>query len=138
MNKKIKFSRLGALATILAISSLSWAAQPNQAPSLLDKCMDAVDLGYGKNGQFAACYAEELQRQDMRLNIAYKAAQGKAPAEARPALLKSQRAWIAFRDARCELERALNYAPNGEVNRVACLSSLTTEQATWLEEGILD
>jgi len=100
--------------------------------------MDAVDLGYGKNGQFLNCYAEELQRQDKRLNTAYKAAQSKAPADARPALLKSQRAWIAFRDARCELERTLDYAPNGQVNQAACLSSLTEEQAKWLEGAILN
>lgn len=100
--------------------------------------MDAVDYGFGKNGQFSSCYAEELKRQDAALNLAYKAAMGKVSAEARPALLKSQRAWIVFRDARCDLEAALDYAPSGEVNRVACLGSLTALQAKWLEEVILD
>jgi len=50
------------------------------------------------------CADEELRRQDARLNRNYKAAlawMAEDPAT-KVALIKAQRAWIAYRDADCE------------------------------------
>ena len=81
-------------------------------------CMDEQDGGHSTLGM-TSCLAAEAQVWDKHLNAEYKAARVFAqamdkdeavyfPEFARRAetLLAAQRAWILFRDAECDLERA--------------------------------
>ncbi len=97
------------------------------------KCMDDVDLSAFKNSQWAACYEAELQIQDRRLNAVYQRVQRANTPELKQALLKGQRAWLMFRDAWCSYEEQAPYAPGGEVNKLACLLSITINQIERLE-----
>lgn len=64
-------------------------------------CMSAD----ASNAELMACRDEETARWDGRLNAAYKAimASGRLSAEGKAALKAAQKAWIATRDASCEL-----------------------------------
>ena len=123
-------------ATLFACVHLSARAE-SQTSKELESCMDKVDLGAMKNSQWAACYGEELKRQDARLNDAYRFVQRNVPVEAKDALVKAQRSWIAFRDNWCGYEAALPYAPSGEVNRLACLVELTAAQEKKLRGSVI-
>jgi uncharacterized protein YecT (DUF1311 family) len=48
------------------------------------------------------CEGEELDRQNARLNDAYKKLMSKLSPDRKKALLKAQRAWIKFREANCD------------------------------------
>ena len=50
------------------------------------------------------CLGEEFERQDQELNRIYKALTPKLSPKNRQILLKSERAWIAYRDTTCEFE----------------------------------
>lgn len=84
-----------------------------------NQCMETTPGGYTTVGQ-GACVWEELQWWDARLNANYKATRAQAKAaddelkslgSSAPsqeiALRDMQRAWIAFRDAKCGYERTL-------------------------------
>jgi len=53
------------------------------------------------------CADEELERQDARLNRNYKAALERLAEDpaTKLALIKAQRAWVAYRDADCQAAR---------------------------------
>lgn len=124
------------IAAVLACGHLNAHAQ-GELSKELDACMDKVDLGAMKNTQWAACYAEELKRQDRKLNDAYRLVQRSAPAEAKEGLVKAQRSWVAFRDNWCAYESVSGLAPGGDASRYACLVDLTSTQAKRLREQVL-
>ncbi|WP_457797291.1 lysozyme inhibitor LprI family protein [Methylocystis sp. S23] len=60
------------------------------------------------------------------------------PAAARDKLRDAQRAWIAYRAARCEVESALHPAPLGEDNRADRLMEETARRALQLRAIAID
>ena len=103
-------------------------AEPVKETDDFRACMDAVDLGAFKNTQWAACYEAELLRQDAALNDTYRRLAGSLPADAKAALVKGERSWLAYREHWCRFEGMTEMAPGGEVNRTACLLELTLLQ----------
>ena len=98
-------------------------------------CMDKV-----KNGTTAdmlQCGGEELDRQDARLNDAYKKLMSKLSSDRKKALLKAQRAWVRFREANCDYW----YDPQGgtaaRLNASGCSLTMTAARAKELE-GMLE
>jgi uncharacterized protein YecT (DUF1311 family) len=81
------------------------------------------------------CSARELAVWDERLNKAYRDSIAAAAPKLREALRQAQRAWIAYRDARCALP-ALENADGTIVGPLtsACLMEATARQALWLSE----
>jgi uncharacterized protein YecT (DUF1311 family) len=79
------------------------------------------------------CIREELERQDLRLNGAYKNLMDSLPENRKAQLRDAQRKWIAFRDANC----GFYYDPQGgSAARLAsdeCVVTLTAERAHELE-----
>ena len=114
-------------------------AQDLDQPSLLTKdftqCMKEVDLSAMKNSQWLNCYQLELKRQDAFLNREYQKLKAKLPATQQNALLGGQRAWINYRDAWCTFQGMLDLAPTPQINGVACLVDLTTEQIKKLKQS---
>jgi len=104
----------------------------------LKKCMEEVDLGAFKNSQWTACYEAELKRQDRQLNAVYQKIQKSAEPELKQALVKGQRAWLAYRDAWCGYEQLTPVAPGGYVNRAACFVELTAAQINRLKASTID
>lgn len=82
------------------------------------------------------CGEAELAVQDARLNKAYKADMADladAP-DAKAALLKAQRAWIAFRDADCATASALSGGTIHPIVVQNCYLEHTARRAQALEE----
>lgn len=79
------------------------------------------------------CMGDEHQRQDVRLNKAYKALMGTQTPERKKQLQETQRAWIKFRDLNC----AFYYDPDGgsmaRINANDCVMSMTANRAKELE-----
>jgi uncharacterized protein YecT (DUF1311 family) len=127
-------SLLFALLSLLALGAAAQAADKVKETPQFQACMDKVDLGAMKNSQWYACYTEELARQDKVLNAEYRDLQGRIPPDAKDALTKGQRAWIAYREAWCKLEQQLPNAPGGEVNYQACMLEQTLTQIGKLKD----
>ena len=122
-------SRTSTLAALVIIAGFGTSAHPDTEISQeMEVCMAKVDLSAMKNLQWVGCYTEELKRQDAKLNESFRYVQLNIPADAKGALSKAQRSWIAFRDSWCGYEAALPDAPGEEVNRLACLVELTVAQ----------
>ena len=109
-------------------------------------CMEATPGGWSTIGM-SRCYDQERLYWDTRLNAAYRLARAEAkridaemqeigssaPSQA-DALRDMQRAWIVFRDASCDYERALwGGGTGGGPASVACHMFMTAEQARFLE-----
>ncbi len=79
------------------------------------------------------CIGAETQRQDRRLNQAYKAAMALQSPERKKQLQAAQRAWIQFRDANC----AFYFDPDGgslaRVSANDCVMTSTAQRAQELE-----
>ncbi len=108
-------------------------------------CMAATDMG-GTTIGMSGCLDRELSFWDERLNIVYRNLREQerredadmadlpgAPKQAE-ALRDMQRAWIAFRDATCDYERAQwGGGTGGGPATVGCLMRMTGEQVIYLE-----
>jgi uncharacterized protein YecT (DUF1311 family) len=118
-----------ALALPWVVASTALAAEaPTSAAHTA--CMDKSG---GVTSAMLDCIATELQRQDARLNKAYRAAMTPLSASRKKQLLAAQRAWLAFRDANCQF-----YADpdGGSVVTVVvndCVLSATASRAFELE-----
>jgi len=79
------------------------------------------------------CIDGEAQRQDVRLNKAYKALMGGLSSERKKQLQDAQRNWIKFRDTNC----SFYYDPDGgtmaRVSANDCVMTMTANRAKELE-----
>ena len=110
-----------------------------------NRCMAATPDGSTTYGM-GACLDQELQFWDARLNSTYKVIRNKTRARdagkltqepsTEIALRAAQRAWIAWRDATCDFERAQwGGGTGGGPATLACHLRLTGEQALYLEQA---
>lgn len=113
-------------------------------------CMETTPMGSTTVGM-GFCLDAELSLWDGRLNAAYKdlmamnRAQdaemqtlGSSAPPMADALRAMQRAWIAFRDARCDYERSQwGGGTGGGPATYACLMQMTGEQALYLEATLM-
>ncbi|TQV69545.1 DUF1311 domain-containing protein [Aliiroseovarius halocynthiae] len=112
-------------------------------------CMIDSRIG-GSTAGMSACFGKELDYWDARLNNAYSALMerletsdaemselGSSAPKQVPALRDMQRAWITFRDAKCDFERS-NWGggTGGGPATLACLMQETAEQAFHLESQL--
>src|SRR5262249_24609157 len=85
------------------------------------------------DGQYSDCYDREARVWDMRLNAAYRAAQGQMEKEAPYKLQRVERTWIAWRDARCKQPWATFHGSMAAPMEAYCMLDLTARQALWME-----
>ena len=119
---------------LMNLVSASFAAEPSEQFS---SCMD--DSG-GVTASMLDCIGQENQRVDGELNALWQTELPKQDADFKDMLRASQRAWIAYRDATCDVEGA--QYEGGSLAGVAysdCHRQLTTDRLDWLsrilEEG---
>jgi uncharacterized protein YecT (DUF1311 family) len=86
------------------------------------------------DGQWSECYERETQIWDKRLNVAYRGALGQMEKDAQANLRKTQRAWIAWRDARCNQAWATFKGSMAGPMEAYCRLDLTARQALWMED----
>ena len=114
-----------------------------------DACMTDTPGGDSTVGM-GGCLSREYEVWDRMLNAAYRdllnlydssdaeaeAGGWNAPAQV-PALKAMQRAWITYRDARCDFERAKWGGGTGQGPATSqCLMQLTAEQTFVLQDGM--
>ncbi len=93
-------------------------------------CMDASG---GVTVAMLECIATETERQDSRLNRAYKDVMGQLSAERKQQLRQAQRLWIKYRDANCGFYADPDGGILATVNASDCIRSETTARANELE-----
>ncbi|WP_460830278.1 lysozyme inhibitor LprI family protein [Lysobacter humi (ex Lee et al. 2017)] len=120
---------LAALVAAAAVAPPAGAHEPTYRPSY-DRCIDAAG---GVTAAMIDCMHAELDAQDARLNAGYRAASRALPAARRAALTRAQRAWVAWRDARCAFELDPDGGSIARIVANSCVLQLTTERATELE-----
>ena len=134
----VRFTAILSTTFLVTLSPLISSAKAETDSPEFQKCMDEVDLGAFKNTQWTACYEAEWKRQDRQLNAVYQKIQKSTDPELKQALVKGQRAWLAYRDAWCSYEFLTPVAPGGYVNKAACLVDLTVAQIKRLKESSID
>ena len=98
-------------------------------------CMDKAEKG--TTADMLQCDGEELDRQDARLNDAYKKLMSELSPDRKKALLKAQRVWIKFREANCDYWADQDATFEGRANTIGCLLRMTVGRVKELE-GMLE
>ena len=117
-----RLDRAAKEATSSAASCIGVIAEPCQS-----------DPGGASNLGTAQCYDREAAVWDERLNQNYKKRLDEAEPAYRDALKKMQRAWIAYRDAKCG---SISVGEQGSISvpmTASCLLDETARQAIFLE-----
>ena len=99
-----------------------------------NQCMATGDAARGTTMGILDCIAPENDRQDLRLNRAYKLSMQQSSSSAQATLRKSERFWLREREATCTADGSP--FEGGTLQRVAyaqCLVNETIKRATWLE-----
>jgi uncharacterized protein YecT (DUF1311 family) len=119
-----------AVAGCLVISCFACAHGEERISEAYSDCLKLAD---GTTVAIQDCIRQELERQDRKLNEAYKALMSSTPAQRRMQLRDAQRKWIAFRDADCKYY----FDPQGgSAARLAsneCVLTLTADRARELD-----
>jgi uncharacterized protein YecT (DUF1311 family) len=80
------------------------------------------------------CIAAETERQDARLNRAYRELSSALPAERKKALVEAQRAWLRFRDLNCGFYDDPDGGTEARVSANDCVMTMTANRALELEQ----
>ncbi|MDB5693270.1 MAG: hypothetical protein JWO81_2333 [Alphaproteobacteria bacterium] len=80
------------------------------------------------------CLEYEEERQEGRLNQAYRMVMTRLPAARKAALLSSERAWVKARERECErVYRDMAGGTGDGAARLMCRSVRAAERTSWLE-----
>jgi uncharacterized protein YecT (DUF1311 family) len=116
------------------------AAARAAAPRKEESCIGVVSTaciqaeGNESNAVMLQCYGREADAWDGRLNAAYKALVAKIDGEeVVDGLRKTQRNWIAFRDAACAQPAVAIHGTMAGPMSAWCVLEMTARQALWLE-----
>lgn len=116
------------------------AAARAEAPRKAESCIGVVSTaciqaeGNESNATMLQCYGREADAWDGRLNTAYKAVLAKAESQdVADGLRKTQRSWIAFRDAACAQPAVVFKGTMAGPMSAYCVLEMTARQALWLE-----
>jgi uncharacterized protein YecT (DUF1311 family) len=95
--------------------------------SIVEKCMDEVDLAAFKNVQRTECYVKEVLRLERILELTLKDLIQKSPPNSRQYLQDAEEAWSYSRDTWCNYVGNLPLAPLPLFNRQFCLAEETNK-----------
>jgi uncharacterized protein YecT (DUF1311 family) len=116
------------------------AAAQAEAPRKAESCIGVVaaacmqETGDQSTATMLQCYGREADAWDGRLNAAYKAALAKGDGQdVADGLRKTQRAWIAFRDAACAQPAVVFKGSAAGPMSAWCVLDMTARQTIWLE-----
>ena len=119
------------VSALMTLVPASFAAEPSEQ---FTACMD--DSG-GVTASMLDCIGLENQRVDGDLNALWQAELPKQVADFKDMLRASQRAWIAFRDATCDVEAGLYEGGSfASVAYADCHRQLTTDRLDWLSRTL--
>ncbi len=120
--------RLGLLlALVLVLIAGSASAQPAKL-SAYDACMSKAQSTVAMQD----CQKAGLAAADARLNAVYRKILALLPADQQEKLRKSERAWIAFRDADCDVYIGKETGTMASIDVGACVIARTGERVVTL------
>lgn len=131
----MRFGRQALLCVALTLAgdaALARNRPPTAADKQLDHCIDKAD---GRDLDLKDCFVAFANTEDERLNLMWDRlikAVGK-DTEVGAALLKEQRAWLAYRDAAC-LHYILSGGTLDRLKSQICFTDLITSRANELED----
>ncbi len=123
-------NRVVVVVCLVGLTQVCAKAEEPQTSKAYAACLDKSG---GVTSAMQACIADERERQDKRLNAAYKALIGAVSEERKTELRSVQRKWIAFRDANCAF---YDDPEGGSAARLAsseCFVTQTALRATELQ-----
>jgi uncharacterized protein YecT (DUF1311 family) len=120
------------LFAALAIASVPWAASAHET-GLSKQYAACMDKSGGVTMGMIECITVENQRQDARLNKAYKTLMAELPPPRKAQLQDAQRAWIKYRDANCNFYDDPDGGTLARVNANSCMLTATADRARELE-----
>ena len=123
---------LNCFCAALAIAAAPLAASAHET-GLSKPYAACMDKSSGVTMDMIGCITAEHQRQDARLNKAYKALIAELPPSRKTQLQAAQRAWITYRDANCAFYDDPDGGTLARVNANACMMTATADRAHELE-----
>lgn len=129
---------LGAGLALPGPAQLAWAQWPAPVERALSReyndCMARGDAARGATAAMRECSGAEMERQDARLNQAYRMTMQRLPKARQAKLRTAQRAWIRQRDRTCTRE-ALPFhgGTMAPLTHGQCALRETIARRLWLE-----
>jgi uncharacterized protein YecT (DUF1311 family) len=122
------------LRKVAALSvALFWSTGLFAAKDMTKEYLTCVDKGEGVTDKTLDCISAEFDRQDTRLNDAYKKLISKLSKDRAKSLVEAQRAWIKFRDANCGFYHDPDGGSAAHIAGNECMLNATVERANELE-----
>ncbi|MGJ0395019.1 MAG: lysozyme inhibitor LprI family protein [Methylocystis sp.] len=115
----------------LAAAAENAAHAPSSCVGALAKACVKKE-GDTSNAVLSQCYWREAAVWDFRLNGSYRAAFAKMDKPAADNLRKTERAWLAWRDAACRQPELIFKGSMAVPMQAWCVMDLTARQALWL------
>lgn len=117
-------------ASVLLLLSSSYTFAEGTYSAAYSACMAKAG---GITSELSDCGGEELKKQNVRLNEAYKAAIARLSPDKKIQLRDVQRLWIKYRDANCGMLYSFTGGTMDMLNGAGCELSMTQERADALE-----
>jgi uncharacterized protein YecT (DUF1311 family) len=102
-------------AFALAVIAAMIPVQPEAAPigdDAYDKCMNSSE---GTNTAWAGCGGAWIEREEGRLAISWERVRNGLTGTSRTSLETEQRAWLAYKNASCEMFKSGYFGREGQV-----------------------
>lgn len=115
---------------LLAALSSSYASARSEYSRTYSTC---TSNSGGNTSNLSDCGGTELDKQNARLNEAYKSAMAVLSTEQKSNLQEAQALWIKFRDADCGMYYSLTGGTMDILEGIGCELSMTLERADSLE-----
>ena len=128
----------GAAMVLLSVAGAAGAQTQAQVErrysAVYDRCLATGDAARGVTSAMMSCTGAEIERQDARLNQAYRMAMMRLTPAARTRLRASERRWIAQRDRGCRRSaRTYEGGTAAGLNYSGCILDETVKRTMWLE-----
>ncbi|WP_443749656.1 lysozyme inhibitor LprI family protein [Asticcacaulis solisilvae] len=123
------------IALISVAQPGSSEAKAPKAPEYSHEFDMCIDRAQAMDAAMANCEDEELARQDKALNVVYKTLTAKLEPDRQEMLRKSERLWVQFRDAECDLQSSAEAGGTlAPVIQEDCLMSMTADRVKQLKD----
>ena len=121
------------LSMVLLMACAPLVARAAEGDGLSKQHAACMDRSEGVTVKMIDCITAEYQRQDARLNKAYKALMAELSPARKKQLREAQRAWIKFRDANCAFYGDPDGGSLARVSANDCMMSSAASRANELE-----
>lgn len=129
---------VGAMVALLMLTGPAGAQSRAQVErrysAEYDRCLNTGDAAQGVTSAMMSCTGLEIDRQDARLNQAYRMVMQRLRPNGKARLRTSERAWIARRDRGCRRSTdAIGGGSAAGLNYSGCILHETVKRTMWLE-----